>query len=366
VDGHEILFLHRFESANLVRKMPKAKESAGQKFRLLIIFLVWALFFLGCGQKESVFSGRTMGTTYRVKVVTGFFQRDAGLQEKIDARLDEINRSMSTYLVDSEISRFNHLAPVGEKFRISTDFMQVMQTAKKIFLLSDGAWDGTVKPLIDLWGFGSGGTRSRPPTKEEIRQRLRVVGFSSIEIIDDCCLAKNNASVSLDLASIAKGYAVDQIAALMKAGGAENYLVEIGGEVYAAGHRKDGNPWRVGINTPRAEASASQVYRAVRLSGRAMATSGDYRNYFEFGGKRYTHVIDPRNGYPVENGVVSATVLADDCVFADGLATALMVMDPGNGLALVDRLDGVECLIVVMQADGSLVDHYSKEFPKPQ
>ena len=342
--------------------MPKADKRAGKSLRLFIIFLIFAPSFLGCGPKEYVFSGRTMGTTYTVKVVSGFFQQDAGLQEKINARLEEINLSMSTYIADSEISRFNTQVSVGEKFRISTDFMQVMQMAQKIYLLSDGAWDGTLKPLVDLWGFGSAGTRHMPPTAEEIRQGLKSVGFPSVQVIDDCCLAKTKSSVSLDLASIAKGYAVDQIAALLKASGADNFLVEIGGEIYAKGHRRDRNPWRVGINTPRPEASVNQVYRAVSLSGRAMATSGDYRNFFELGGKRYTHVIDPRNGYPVDNGVVSATVLADNCALADGLATALMVMGPGKGLALVNRLDSVECLIVVMQTDGTFTDHYSIGF----
>ena len=342
--------------------MPKAENKAGERAYLLIFFLVGALFFQGCGPREDIFSGRTMGTTYTVKVVRGHFHLDTGLQEKIDERLEEINRSMSTYLVDSEISRFNRLTPADGKIRISRDFMQVMQIAQKIFLLSDGAWDGTVKPLIDLWGFGPAETRDAPPAEKEIRQRLQAVGFSSVHIIDDCCIAKTKASVSLDLASIAKGYAVDQIALLLKNSGAENFLVEIGGEVYAAGHRRDGHPWRVGINTPRPEAAISQVYRAINLSGRAMATSGDYRNFIELGGKRYTHVIDPRNGYPVANGVVSATVLAENCTLADGLATALMVMGPGEGLALVNRLDGVECLIVVMLADGTFSDHFSKGF----
>lgn len=346
----------------MIRIKPIAKEKAGNRFRLLIILLVCEAFLLGCGQKENVFSGRTMGTTYTVKVVSNFLWQDTGQHEKIDARLDEINRSMSIYIADSEISRFNQNATVGEKFRISNDFMRVMQTANKVYLLSGGAWDGTVKPLIELWGFGSAVARDKPPAAEEIKRGLKNVGFSSIRITDNCCLTKNIESISLDLASIAKGYAVDQIAELLKAGGADNFLVEIGGEVYASGHRKDGNPWKVGINVPHAESSANQVYRAISLSGRAMATSGDYRNFFEFEGKRYTHVIDPRNGYPVDNRVVSATVLADNCTLADGLATALMVMGPDKGLALVNRLDGVECLIVVLQAGGTLVDHFSKGF----
>lgn len=321
------------------------------------------LLLCGCGRKEHLFTGPTMGTTYNVKVVAGFFQSTAGLSEKITQRLIEINQSMSTYIPDSEISRFNRLAATGEKFAVSKDFMQVMLTAEKIFLLTDGAWDGTVNPLVDLWGFGSGKRRSKPPPPAEIAQRRRAVGFDAIGIVDDRYLVKRNPDVKLDLASIAKGYGVDQIAALLSQSGFHNFLVEIGGEVYAGGRRKDGRAWRVGINTPQSGAPADQVYKSVDLTDWALATSGDYRNFFEVGGRRYSHVIDPRSGYPVANGVVSASVLADNCTFADGLATALMVMGAEKGLALVDRLEGVAGLIVVQRADGRFMDHYSKAFP---
>jgi thiamine biosynthesis lipoprotein len=196
-----------------------------------------------------------------------------------------------------------------------------------------------------------------------VQQRLATVGFDAVKIVDGRYLVKRKAAVSLDLASIAKGYGVDQIAVLLRNAGIEDFLVEIGGEVYAAGHRKDRRPWRVGINDPRKEAPPDRVYRVVELTGKAMATSGDYRNFFVSGGKTYSHVIDPRSGYPAANGVVSASVLAADCTVADGLATALMVMGPHAGIKLIDRLEGVAALIVVMQADGSLADHFSQAFP---
>jgi thiamine biosynthesis lipoprotein len=317
----------------------------------------------GCNaRRETVFTGRTMGTTYRVKLVTGYLQLVSGLQSQIDKRLDDINQSMSTYRDDSEINRFNRLTTAGEKFRVSPDFMRVMQMAQKVFTITDGAWDGTVKPLVDLWGFGTEAIKKVPPPAAAVRQRLQAVGFDAIEIVDNRFLVKRKATVNLDLASIAKGYGVDQIAALLKDNGIEDFLVEIGGEVYAAGHRKDGLSWRVGINTPRKEASLDQVYKVVNLTNGAMATSGDYRNFFEIDQKRYSHVIDPLSGYPVANGVVSASVLSADCTFADGLATALIVMGPDKGIELVNRLEGVDCLIVEMQADGTLIDHYSKAF----
>lgn len=334
----------------------------GRRYFVTLIALL-CLMPAGCtARRETVFIGRTMGTTYSVKLVTGYLQPVSGLQSQIDKRLDEINQSMSTYREDSEISRFNRLATAGEKFRVSPDFMRVMQMAKKVFTITDGAWDGTIKPLVDLWGFGSEGKRAVFPPAAAVRQRLQAVGFDAIQIVDDRYLVKRNASVNLDLASIAKGYGVDQIAALLRDSGFKNFLVEIGGEVYAAGHRKDGLPWRIGINTPRKEASLDQVYKVVNLTDGAMATSGDYRNFFEIDQKRYSHVIDPRSGYPVTNGVVSASVLSADCTFADGLATALIVMNPDKGIELVNQLEGVDSLIVVMQTDGTLIDHYSKAF----
>jgi thiamine biosynthesis lipoprotein len=217
--------------------------------------------------------------------------------------------------------------------------------------------------LIDLWGFGR---TKRPekyiPSEDAIRAGLDAVGFQHIVLHPDGHLSKRLASVSLDLASVAKGYAVDVVAALIHQKGFDHYLVEIGGEVYAAGVRIDNQPWRIGINKPEAGATVDQVYHVVTLQDRAFATSGDYRNFFEAEGRRYAHVIDPRTGYPVSNGVVSVSVTADTCALADGLATALMVMGAERGIELVDRLEGVECLIITRDAGNRLQDHVSQGF----
>jgi thiamine biosynthesis lipoprotein len=303
-----------------------------------------------------------MGTTYHVTVVTGSFQGVSGLKEKIEERLVEINQSMSTYIPDSEISRFNSMRQVGAKFKITADFYQVMRVAEKIYRLSEGAWDGTVNPLVDLWGFGRKGSDDVIPSKKEILNLLGSVGFDNIQIVEPGFLSKKRASTTLDLSSIAKGYGVDAIAKLIGNQGFNNYLVEIGGEVFAAGVRKDGNRWRIGINRPRKDAALNEVYKVVDLQNRAFATSGDYRNFFEVDGIRYSHVIDPKTGYPVSNGVVSVSVTADNCTLADGIATAIMVMGAEKGLALVNRLDNVECLIVVEKSDGRLADFYSEGF----
>ena len=326
------------------------------------IIILCIILFISTGvdaQQERLLEGRTMGTTYHIKVVTGAAAGINGLKEKIDRRLDEINRIFSTYIKDSEISRFNAWSRAGEKFRISADFIKVMKVGREIYQLSEGAWDGTVNPLVELWGFGPTRREIRMPPAGIIHALLPKVGFNHIEIKEPNFLVKNLASVTLDLNSIAKGFAVDEVARLIAAAGFKNYLVEIGGEVYAAGVRRDGGKWRVGINMPRKDAAINEVYKAVSISNEAFATSGDYRNFFEIDGRRYSHVIDPRTGYPVSNGVVSVSIIADNCTLADGLATAIMVMGTEKGIELVNRMQNVECFIVVQKADGTLVDYYS-------
>jgi thiamine biosynthesis lipoprotein len=325
----------------------------------IIIFLAYT----DCGAKrEHLIQGRTMGTTYHIKIVSGYFQSVSGLKEKIEERLVDINAAMSTYRKDSEISRFNEFSQTDRKFRISEDFYRVMKTAQAIYRHSDGAWDGTVNPLVDLWGFGRKGPKNEIPDEREISAVLSHIGFDNIVIAEPGFLQKKRASVTLDLSSIAKGYGVDQVADIIRKEGFHNYLVEIGGEVFASGTSKNGEFWRIGINRPQTDAAFDDVYKVVSLHNRAFATSGDYRNFFVVDGVRYSHIIDPRTGYPISNGVVSVTIIADTCTFADGLATSIMVMSPGKGLDLINRLDSVEGMIVVERKDGRLDDLYSSGF----
>ncbi|MGD2272280.1 MAG: FAD:protein FMN transferase [Desulfobacterales bacterium] len=334
-----------------------------KKFLTISVFSIFALLLSGCNdKKETLISGQTMGTTYHIKVVTGKAKNLSSLKEKIDQRLSRINWSMSTWLKESEISRFNDLKKVGEKFEISADFLQVMIVAENLYGLTEGAWDGTVNPLVKLWGFGGADRINTLPPPEKVKQLVSDVGFFNIKISENSSLVKKKPSISLDLGSIAKGYAVDKISELIEQNGIKNFLVEIGGEVYAAGVRKDGENWKIGINTPRPDAPPDHIYQALTIRNKALATSGDYRDFFEINGKRYSHIVDPRTGYPVNNGVVSVSVIADNCTFADGLATALMVMGPEKGLVLVDRLEQVEALFIVRTEGDSLVAYNSKGF----
>ncbi len=334
-----------------------------KKLNFRIILCLMALILVGCGKSEVLFTGQTMGTTYHVKVVAGSFQRTSFLKKKIDERLKEINQCLSIYIKDSEINKFNMLRDVNKRFYMSDDFAQVMTIADNVYGISNGAWDGTVNPLVNLWGFGKT-KREGFPTPEEVRAVLPFVGFRNLIEFDSDSkyMRKLHPDVSLDLGSIAKGYGVDQISELIDRNGFKNYIVEIGGEIYAAGKKSDGTPWRVGINTPKAEAGPTDVYKVLQLQDRAMATSGDYRNFFEFGGQRFSHIINPKTGYPVNNGVVSVSVTADNCTLADGMATALMVIGPEKGIPLIDNLSEVEALFIVQEKDGKLIAYASSHF----
>lgn len=317
----------------------------------------------GCGQKkETVFSGKTMGTTYQVKVVSGYFTSVAHLEKKIRMCLEGVNQSMSTYQKNSEISRFNTINTTDKAFKCSKDFFTVMNMARTIFTQTQGAWDGTVDPLVNLWGFGRSGTRFEIPAADKIKTKLAQVGFDQIVFLPNQTIKKRHPLIKIDLASIAKGYGVDQVATLLRKDQMTDFIVEIGGEVYAAGRRKDGRKWRVGINKPDKNAALDAIHAVVEIEGKSFATSGDYRNFIEINGKKYSHIIDPRSGRPVENGVVSVSILADNCALADGLATAVMVLGSKEGTDLINRLDDVEGLIIVAKSDGGLEEHSSNGF----
>lgn len=335
------------------------------RFRASLVVACGVLLILGvsaCGLKKEIeISGRTMGTTYHIKVVTGFFSRLPGLEEKIERTLKDVNQSMSVYIPGSEISRFNAIRSVDQPFAVSEGFWYVMKVSEEIYHRTGGAWDGTVFPLIRLWKFNAGVQQYRVPAPEEIERMLPEVGFRHIRFQDGRALSKQIVPLSVDLSSIAKGYGVDRVAEQLRREGFQNFLVEIGGEVYASGRKKDGQRWRVGINVPQINAPMDAVHHVVSLENQALATSGNYRNFFDVNGRRYSHIFDPRTGYPISNSVVSVSIVADTCTLADGLATGVMVMGHEKGLELIHQWDGVEGLIVTESA-GSLTDHPSKGF----
>ncbi len=310
-------------------------------------------------KQEVLLTGRTMGTTYHIKAVVSGKISAQSLDRSVTDRLVAINHSMSVYDPMSEISRFNR-AEKGEAVSVSSDLLHVFSVGRRIYDLTDGAWDATVGPLVTLWGFGPGKSPERYPEDEAVAAALSRVGFDAISRHGEGTLVKTRSELVLDFGSIAKGYGVDAISDLLREKGVRHFLVEVGGEVYGEGRRMDGHPWRVGINTPERGAAVDDLFQVRTLQGHALATSGDYRNFLKKGERIWTHVIDPRTGRPVENGVTSASVVARSAVFADGLATALMVMGPEKSLNIVNGLPDVECLLLVRTSEGRLNAFASK------
>ena len=324
-----------------------------------LILVALALTVSTAAAREYVLTGKTMGTFYRIKLISSKALSKALWQKKVDLRLKEVNARLSMYQRDSEISRFN-AAPAHTPFKVSRDFYRVLIQCRDIHAMSRGAWDGTVKPLVDLWGFGTRGRTDALPSPEAVASALDRSGFQHL-VLGDRTLTKTATGITLDLGSIAKGYGVDEIARLFADSGIGDYLVEIGGELAGSGRNRQGKPWTVGISKPEKSLGTAGLYRVVALDNMAIATSGNYRNFFEIGGKTYSHIINPRTGYPVDNMVVSASVIAENCTLADGLATALMVMETDAALALVNGQPRTECMIIRKQGD-TLVPYRSTGF----
>jgi len=226
----------------------------------------------------------------------------------------------------------------------------VVQAALDVSRTTDGALDVTVGPLVNLWSFGPESREPAVPSPAAIAERLAAVGWSRLEVrLDPPALRKRSGELEVDLSAIAKGHGVDVLAGLLEARGCLDYLVEIGGEVRVRGHRADGAPWTIGIEAP--DTGARRVAEVLTPGDAAVATSGDYRNFFEAGGKRYSHTIDPRTGRPIEHGPAAVTVVADTCTLADAMATALMVLGPEAGRALAVR-EGLATLFFVRRNGG--------------
>lgn len=329
-----------------------APKWLGPVLLVAVLTIFWGMREQAAIRRSRIYheiAGEAMGTFYRVKLAyRGITDAElARLQSAVQDELDAVEQSMSTYIDASEISAFNRM-PAGEALRIGPRFRTVITRALELCELTGGALDPTVGPLVDLWGFGSDGRRLAEPAPEAIGSALERVGWRRIELAPQG-LSKSVDGLRIALGAVAKGYAVDRVAQLLSQDGIDNFLVEIGGEVYADGLNSGGVPWRVGIDSPVLSVLPGGRLRGViEVSDLAVATSGDYRNYFETeDGRLFSHIIDPRSGRPVRMPPASVTVTAEDCMTADGLATALFVMGVEPGLELVERLPGVEALFIV-------------------
>ncbi len=325
---------------SLLTRTTKTGPGASFLFALLASLLLSA-----CSEKpeQLVFSGLTMGTTYQVKVVPDQLPVPANLGQTIQATLEQLDNTFSTYQSDSELMSLNR-TPVGETVSLSVPMLRVLGTSNQVFQLTGGAFDPTVGPLVNLWGFGPELSQDKVPELSKIKKQLNRIGFRKLAVDRQTASARRTADIQLDLSAVAKGYAVDVIAELLISLGLENYLVEVGGELRTNGLKVNGQPWRIAIESPTLE--RREVQQALALGNAAIATSGDYRNYFERGGKRYSHTIDPRTGFPITHQLASVTVIASDTAYADALATGLMVMGHSESLALAEKNDLAIYLLV--------------------
>lgn len=301
--------------------------------------------------------GGTMGTTWSVVYANKPGVSPDSLRRLIQADLDGLNQSLSTYIPESEISLLNERA-LKSATVVSPMFAEVLEAALAIGEQTNGAYDVTVGPLIDLWGFGSRGMDDRVPDRAAIDEAKAVVGAGSLGWDRASRQLSKPAGLRIDFSSIAKGYAVDRLASLLKVAGLEDFLVEIGGEIRASGERPGGGAWRLAVESPRRETGG--IIEVLALRDVAVATSGDYRNYFEVDGKRYSHLVDPRTGYPVSHDLVSVTVVHQNCMQADAWATALIVLGREEAMALATELD---LAIYLVASDGDqLTVEYSDAF----
>lgn len=304
---------------------------------ILIVLIVISL--LGCfpsnnsAKKEILLQGRTMGTTYNIKVVATAEEVEAlQLHAKINAALKQVNQEMSTYIPDSEISQFNKrlsTLPV----EISTGFARVIKESIRLGELSDGKLDITVGPLVNLWGFGPELRPETVPSAELLESTRTRIGLHNLHL-EGNKLSKDIPNLYVDLSTTAKGYGVDVVAELIEANGITNYLVEIGGEMRLRGFKHTGELWAIAVEKPILDPSGTHraVQQVIIPKNNAVATSGDYRNYFEADGRRFSHIIDPQTGKPINHNLVSVTVIAPSSMTADGLSTALMVMGAEKGM----------------------------------
>jgi len=297
--------------------------------------------------EEYLLTGNTMGTNWSVKFVTeSLIGPGENMSSDIQAVLDRVESAMSNWRDDSDVSRFNRLSEGC--LLISEDTETVARVSQEISSQSEGYFDPTVSPLIEIWGFGVAEQPPEEPDAETLQAILANTGHQHFSVTERQ-LCKNNADLHLNFSAIAKGYAVDEVAALLESKGINHFLIEVGGELYGLGLNIHGKPWSVGVETPN-YGWPQGVYSVLHLDGNAVATSGDYRNYYMLNGQHFSHILNPRTGRPVIHGAASVTVIHESTMLADGWATALLAAGPEEGLRLANNA-GIAVYMILREED---------------
>ncbi len=315
------------------------------KFIIFVFSLFLLITILGCVRSNPYSRAESiMGTS----VVISVFNPEANktiITRAVDEAFEEVRRIdilMSNYKEDSEVNKINKLK-AGKEIEVSAETMEALTRSQEISRISNGAFDITVLPLMELWGFYGDGDRDGMPTADEIAEALKYVGYTKIKFGKNNQVAKSEDGVKIDLGGIAKGYAIDKAVQKLKSYGIKSAMVEAGGDFFCLGMKPDRVDWKMAIQHPR---DKDKAFAVLEVADCAVATSGDYENYDTINGKRYSHIIDPRTGFPKGDIPASVTVAAKDAATADGLATAVFVLGPEEGMKLVESLPDVEAVII--------------------
>ena len=301
---------------------------------ILVVVVASAIGIYFYSPNQQIIKGNIFGTYYTIKIRTA--KPDKNISAEIASVLDKVNRSMSVFDETSEISQINR-SNKGIDIPLSQDMAEVMAAAAKVNRQSQGWFDPTLGKLIDLWGFGAGDMKN--PSSQEITQALKTSGFDKLVFSKDFKqLRKKDSATYINLSAIAKGYGVDKVAELLSSKGYHDYMIEIGGEIKVGGSRSDqGDSWNIGINRP--QSGAYDNVMVVSISNLAVATSGNYRNFYKQDGNILAHTISYKTGRPIQTDALSVSVFHDSCMYADAYATAIMAMGVEEGLAFANKYD---------------------------
>jgi len=329
-----------------------------KKYSYIFLFLLVVTLVSGCesSNSEIIYSGSVMGTTYEVKIISSKRITPA-MNKLIDTKLQNINKIFTTYDKSSELMILNE-SPINIPQIVSSDMMSVLAVAQDVYKKTNGSFDPTVASLVNLWGFGPQLSAQQIPNDQEIVSLLNLIGLNKLLIDKEKNLVTRLTDIKIDLSAIAKGYAVDCIARLLDGYKIENYLVEVGGELRMKGNNANGTNWIIAIERPYFIQTGAQ--EVIQITNSGLATSGDYRNFFEKDGSRYSHMIDPRSGYPIKHNLVSATVIAKSTTEADAFSTAMMVLGPQQAIKVAKENNLAVYLIIKNGENFDTI--FSKEF----